>query len=219
LTMVAQATNIVCMSKDLTPHGAARGAAAASGSGLPPEPGPCFYEVERYCSEDSVGYLMRRVMLSLINEVDRRLESEGLTHVQWTPLYMLYKGKASTLAELARELQIDPGALTRTLDRLEAKGLCRRVRSTEDRRVSKLELTETGLAAAAQVPAVLSSVQNAYLKGFTHDEWQQLLDMLRRLSANADTMKANELAANQGGSQRAHARGHHGKTSAGDSEE
>jgi hypothetical protein len=39
------------------------------------------------------------------------------------------------------------------------------------------------------------------------------------LSANADTMKANELAANQGGSQRAHARGHHGKTSAGDSEE
>jgi hypothetical protein len=96
---------------------------------------------------------------------------------------------------------------------LEAKGLCHRVRSTEDRRVSKLELTETGLAAAAQVPAVLSSVQNAYLKGFTHDEWQQLLDMLRRLGANAEAMKAGDPVASQGAHQRGQARGPQGKAS------
>ncbi len=152
-------------------------------------PDATFYQVERYCSEDSVGFLMRRIVLSLINEVDRRLEGQGLTHAQWTPLFLLFKGKASTLAELARELQIDPGALTRTLDRLEAKGLCMRVRSTEDRRVSHLQLTEEGLAAAAQVPSVLSEVQNAYLKGFTEAEWRQLLDMLRRLGANAEAYK------------------------------
>jgi DNA-binding MarR family transcriptional regulator len=156
------------------------------------ESGEGFYKVERYCSEDSVGYLMRRVILSLINEVDRRLEVHDLTHAQWTPLFLLYKGRASTLAELARELQIDPGALTRTLDRLEAKGLCRRIRSTEDRRVSHLELTPDGLAAAAKVPEVLSEVQNAYLKGFTHEEWQQLLGMLRRLGANAEAYKDSQ---------------------------
>lgn len=152
-------------------------------------PDATFYQGERYRSEDSVGFLMRRIILSLINEVDRRLESLGLTHAQWTPLFLLFKGKASTLAELARELQIDPGALTRTLDRLEAKGLCTRVRSTEDRRVSHLQLTEEGLAAAAQVPSVLSEVQNAYLKGFSESEWLQLLDMLRRLGANAEAYK------------------------------
>lgn len=163
---------------------------------LPPPSSPvceAFYASERYCSDDSMGYLMRRVILSLINEVDRRLEVHDLTHVQWTPLYLLYKGKASTLAEMARELQIDPGALTRTLDRLESKGLCRRVRSTEDRRVSHLELTEEGLAAAAKVPEILSEVQNAYLKGFTHDEWQQLLSMLRRLAVNAEAFKDKDV--------------------------
>ena len=159
----------------------------------PKLPDATFYKVERYCSEDSIGFLMRRIILSLINEVDRRLESQGLTHAQWTPLFLLYKGKASTLAELARELNIDPGALTRTLDRLEAKGLCTRVRSTEDRRVSHLALTAEGLAAAAQVPSVLSEVQNAYLKGFTEAEWRQLLDMLRRLSANAEAFKDREV--------------------------
>lgn len=148
-----------------------------------------FYKAESYCSEESMGFMMRRIIHSLVNEVDRRLESQELTHAQWGPLYLIYKGRASTLAELARELQIDPGALTRTLDRLEAKGLCHRERSTEDRRVSHLSLTESGRASAAQVPFVLSELQNAYLQGFTVDEWQQLLGMLRRVLANADALK------------------------------
>ena len=58
------------------------------------------------------------------------------------PLFLILQGRATTLAELSRELQIDAGALTRTLDRLEAKGLCRRERSTEDRRVVNLALTD-----------------------------------------------------------------------------
>jgi DNA-binding MarR family transcriptional regulator len=149
-----------------------------------------FYEPETYCSEDSMGYMMRRLVLSLTNDVDRRLETLGLTQAQWGPLFMLYKGRASTLAELARELQIDPGALTRTLDRLEAKGLCKRERSVQDRRVSRLTLTEAGLHAASMVPPVLADVQNAYLQGFSKDEWQQMLGMLRRLLGNAEALRA-----------------------------
>lgn len=148
-----------------------------------------FYSAQGYRSEDSVGFLMRRIMLSLVTDVDRRLERIELTHAQWTPLFVIASGKASTLAELSRELQIDAGALTRTLDRLEAKGLCHRVRSTQDRRVAHLALTDEGKAAAAQVPVVLSEVLNAYLQGFSHPEWQSLLDMLRRMLANAESFR------------------------------
>ncbi len=158
-----------------------------------------FYRAQGYRSEDSVGFLMRRIMLSLVTDVDRRLERLGLTHAQWTPLFVIASGKASTLAELSRELQIDAGALTRTLDRLEAKGLCHRVRSTQDRRVAHLELTDEGKAAAAQVPVVLSEVLNAYLQGFSHAEWQSLLDMLRRMLANAESFRhPQELATPEG---------------------
>ena len=150
---------------------------------------PAFYEPDNYGREPSMGYLMRKVVMGLTTEVDRRLASLELTHAQWTPLFLLYKGQASTLAELSRELQTDAGAMTRTLDRLEAKGLLRRVRSEQDRRVSFLELTEAGMAAAAQVPPVLSDVQNAYLKGFSHAEWRQLLGMLERLLVNAESAR------------------------------
>jgi DNA-binding MarR family transcriptional regulator len=153
-------------------------------------PDEVFYRPEGYCSDDSVGYLMRRVIQSLTNEVDRRLAADGLTHAQWAPLFLLSKGQASTLAALSREMQIDPGALTRTLDRLEAKGLCRRVRSTEDRRVSLLELTDQGREAAAKVPAVLSAVQNAYLQGFSRQEWVMLVSLLQRLWCNAEALKS-----------------------------
>jgi hypothetical protein len=46
--------------------------------------------------------------------------------------------------------------------------------------------------AAAKVPQVLSSVMNAHMAGFSHDESRKLLDMLRRLLANGDAMRAPE---------------------------
>jgi DNA-binding MarR family transcriptional regulator len=94
------------------------------------------------------------------------------------------------LATLARELRTDPGAMTRTLDRLEAKGLCRRERSTEDRRVVHLSLTPAGEAATAPVPQLLCEISNELLTGFSHDEWQTFMTLLRRVAGNAETLQA-----------------------------
>ena len=99
---------------------------------------------------------------------------------------MLQRSRASTVAELARETQSDPGAMTRLLDRLEAKGFCRRQRSTDDRRVVRIELTPEGELAAQEVPIVLSEVLNEHLAGFSKTEWSQLKDMLKRMVANGE---------------------------------
>jgi asparagine synthase (glutamine-hydrolysing) len=74
--------------------------------------------------------------------------------------------------------------------RLEAKGLCRRVRSLEDRRVVNIELTDEGRAAALQVPEILSRVQNEHLAGFSEAEWEQLKSYLRRILDNAQALAA-----------------------------
>lgn len=148
-----------------------------------------FYKQGTFVRENSVGYLMRRIVNMMVTHVDKRLESHGLTHAQWTPLFLINQGRAHTLAELSRDLQLDAGALTRTLDRLEAKGLCTRERSTEDRRVVHLALTPEGETATAPVPSVLCDVTNTLLSGFTQDEWQTLMVLLRRMLANAETLK------------------------------
>ncbi len=145
-----------------------------------------FYEPVGYCVDESVGWLMKRALMSVAQAADRRLEPKGITHAQWAPLFMLLRCRASTVAELARETQSDPGAMTRLLDRLEAKGFCRRQRCTDDRRVVRIELTAEGEAAAREVPAVLSQVLNEHLAGFSKTEWSQLKDMLKRMVTNGE---------------------------------
>lgn len=150
-----------------------------------------FYRAEGYTPDDSVGYLMRRIIALLAQGVERELEPTGLTNAQWVPMLKLYMGRASTAAELARQCDLDAGSMTRLLDRLEAKQLCRRVRSCEDRRVVNLELTEAGRVAAQGIPATLCGVQNALLAGFSEEEWQTLKNYLRRMLDSAQTLHAS----------------------------
>jgi len=144
-----------------------------------------FYRAADYAPEESVGYLMRRVLALVAHEVERQLEGSDLTNAQWVPLFKLSMGQASTVAELARVCHLDAGAMTRLLDRVEAKGLCRRVRSVADRRVVNIELTDAGRIAAADIPVVLSRVQNANLAGFSEQEFETLKSFLRRILGNA----------------------------------
>ena len=150
-----------------------------------------FYKAETYEADESIGYLMRRILTAVSQSVEAQMCEPGSpTYPQWIPLHKLQMGKATTVAELARECQLDTGAMTRLLDRLEAKGLCRRVRSVADRRVVNIELTEEGDLSASQVPHVLSRVQNETLAGFTHAEWEQLKGYLRRILDNAQALQA-----------------------------
>ena len=152
-----------------------------------------FYKADGYLPDDTVGYLMRRVWTAVASEIERELESSDLTSAQWLPLLKRFMGQAFTVAELARGCHLDASAMTRLLDRLEAKGLCRRLRSVAVRRVVNVELTDNGRAAAEGIPAVLSRVQNAHLAGFSVEEFETLKGFLRRMLA---TMPAKVHASN-----------------------
>ena len=145
---------------------------------------PAFYVPGQYRPDQSVGYLMRKVLSSILSRADLQLASHDMTYVQWLPLYKLAMDEGNTVASLARDLETDPAAMTRVLDRLEAKGLVLRERSTTDRRVVCLALTPEGDKVAARVPAVLAEVLNGHLSDFSHDEWQLLLGLLRRMLVN-----------------------------------
>ena len=148
-----------------------------------------FYCPNDYRPNDSVGYLMRRIISLVAHGVERELEPTGLTNAQWVPLLKLHMGLASTVAELARECDLDAGSMTRLLDRLEAKELVRRSRSVDDRRVVNLALTDTGRAAAKGIPDVLCDIQNQLLAGFSVEEWQAMKGYLRRMLDTAQRIQ------------------------------
>ena len=151
---------------------------------------PAFYQGDCYVMAESMGHLLFQLMLSMRREIETRMAEHGLTDAQWKPLLMLKLGRAGTAFELAREMCVDAGAMTRMLDRLESKRLIERVRSETDRRVVHLQLTAEGESVVEHVPHVLAAVNNDFLRGFNKQEWAQLKELLQRMLVNGQAMQA-----------------------------
>jgi DNA-binding MarR family transcriptional regulator len=147
-----------------------------------------FYQAETYTPENSTGYLINRLAQTITREIDRRMIELGLTDAQWKPLMLLRQGSCLTATDLSRKACHDTGAVTRLLDRLENKGLIRRVRSEADRRVVNLELTTEGEQVSAEVPKILSELANQVLTGFSDEEFVIFRNLLNRALTNAQAL-------------------------------
>lgn len=154
---------------------------------LPPSAN--FYQADNFTSEPSLGWLLRQIKQSFVCQADKLLGVHDMTHAQWPPMLRLRFNGPMSSAALARDLAMDGGAMTRLLDRLEAKGLIQRERSVEDRRVVMVSLTETGATAMAAAPGVLSKVYNDHLAGFSDQEFRTLLELLQRLVDNGHAIR------------------------------
>lgn len=143
-----------------------------------------YYRGDAYPICESVGYLVKQIRSHLERAVDAEMVEHDLTGVQWGPLLMISHGLGNTAAEIARVAGVDTGAVTRMLDRLEGKGLIRRIPSPDDRRVVRLTLTRAGERLCGEIPFGLARVSNALLRGFTPAEFEALKGFLARMLAN-----------------------------------
>lgn len=153
------------------------------------------YDGANYEVAESVGHHLVSLVQMMRREVELRMARHDLTDAQWKPLWLLKLGRASSAIELAREMAVDAGSVTRMVDRLEAKGLLERVRSATDRRIVHLRLTAAGDTVARKVPFVLAAVNNEFLRGFSEPEWKQLRRLLGRMADNGAALQADAEAA------------------------
>lgn len=153
-----------------------------------------FYHADTYRLENSIGYLINRLGQQLSRELDRHMVDLGLTDAQWKPMLLLQQGACTTAGDIARATNLDAGAVTRLLNRLESKGLVRRSRSQQDRRVINLELSEAGRHVADQIPAIICEIANRLLQGFSEQEFQLLRSLLDRASHNLQLFSAAQQA-------------------------
>ena len=131
-----------------------------------------------------IGRLIKQVLNSLIRSIDERMQPLELTAMQWEPMLLLSLKRADTVAALARESQVDCGAMTRMLDRLEEKQLLRRKRSESDRRVVHLHLTDKGQKVVREILPVVFEELEVHLKDFRKDELLTLIQLLSRMVKN-----------------------------------
>ncbi len=142
----------------------------------------------RSAGEDlSVGQLMSCARASLLHKLDGELERFGLNSTHFLVLKHLGEGAARSAADLCRINRYDTGAMTRILDRLEQKGLVRRERGREDRRVVLLRLAPAGRALLPKLLAAATRVIEAHLAGFTAAEIEAFKGYLHRMIDNGQS--------------------------------
>jgi DNA-binding MarR family transcriptional regulator len=149
-----------------------------------------IYEVETYQPASCVGQLIYRVRAAQMSALDQELAQDPdlapleISAAQYTIISVLAKRGVDSAAQLCKDLSYDAGAMTRMIDRLEAKGLVNRRRCPEDRRLMKLELTEEGLAALPKLRECSVRVLNRLLRGFSLAEARQLEGFMVRMLQN-----------------------------------
>ena len=142
-----------------------------------------IYDTKNFEPRASLGFLIQRVRLEILDDLDHELEPLGITSAQYIILIRLSKEDATSASALCRGISYDPGAMTRMIDRLEKKGLLRRVRRADDRRKVDLELTAEGRAVQPKLIDAIVRVLNRRLRGFSKDEVQQFEGFLQRMLA------------------------------------
>ena len=150
------------------------------------------YDIETYQPRKGVGHLLSRVRSEMLTALDKALEADPelsaleISSAQFIVIAALaLADSAKSASDLCKGISYDAGAMTRMIDRLETKGLIRRSRRQDDRRVVYVELTEEGQRAFPRMRVVSMAVLNRFLRGFTQAEARQLESYLTRMLDNA----------------------------------
>lgn len=132
-----------------------------------------------------------RLEIVLWNQIDARLRQDhAISLAFFETLHSIGQARDGSLrvGDLARELRITVGATSKLADRVEAAGLIRRALDTDDRRASRLALTDAGARKLAEASATYSTALAATLDATLTADEQLLLHSLvaRLLSATTD---------------------------------
>lgn len=135
---------------------------------------------------EEVLVALRRVMRA-VDIHSRRLERElGLSGPQLVLLHVLKRLGEVPMGRLAREVHVSQATATALVDRLQAKGLAVRTRSTEDGRRVLVRLTPAGHRLLRHAPPPLQEHFVQRFQGMVDWEQDQILSSLQRLAQMMD---------------------------------
>jgi DNA-binding MarR family transcriptional regulator len=133
---------------------------------------------------------LRRVF-QVVNEQSKKAEHEtGLTGPQLWTIKTVAQKAPIMVSEIARCMYLHPATVVGILDRLEKQRLVVRKRSTEDRRVVKVELTEQGKTLVKRSPEI---AQGLLVSGLEELSTNKLLNIAQALDHMAIILGAQNI--------------------------
>ena len=135
--------------------------------------------------ETPIGLLVASVAKLLSREFDAALVAVGGSRSTWLVLQSLKAAGHRTQGELAEAMGIRQPTLSHHLDALERDGLVRRERTSDNRRVQRVTVTESGEALFLRLRRAAGAFEGRLRAGLDDTEVAELRRLLAQLAENA----------------------------------
>lgn len=135
--------------------------------------------------EAIVGYMVRRVQLSVWQDFGARFAEHGITPAKYSVVRLVGDNPGITPAGLAEALGVERSRMAVLIDDLERQGLLIRIASTVDRRSRAIFLTEFGQTQLPIYNRLVAASERQMRKRLRGDDPSVLMRMLRNLATPA----------------------------------
>ncbi len=131
--------------------------------------------------EQHLGYWLRRVSNEVSGEFKRALQARRTSVAEWVLLCHVEERSGITPGELAETLALTRGAVSKVIDKLEAKNWIAGSTSPEDNRVRLFSLTRSGSRVLPQLKQIADRNDQAFFGVLRNDERATLQRLLSQL--------------------------------------
>ncbi len=134
--------------------------------------------------QDTVGFRLTQVTRMRRNLIALMVEPLGLYVGQDLIMVQLWNEEGMTQSHLAERAGVDVSTMTKTLQRLERRGLVTRRQDSEDTRVWRVFLTEQGRALESSITEGWLEAEQRTFQGFTSEDRSLFVAFLQRIEKN-----------------------------------
>lgn len=135
------------------------------------------------------GYLIGQIYKiggRKFNELLKNADINEFNGSQGTILYSLWDKKELTIKEISKATGLAKTSLTSMLDRMVKSNLIEKVENTEDKRSTKIKLTEKALNLEKEYNSISDKMSNLYYQSFSENDIRQFEDYLQRILKNLE---------------------------------
>ncbi|WP_346935047.1 MarR family transcriptional regulator [Clostridium sp.] len=134
--------------------------------------------------DDCIAFITNKSAKKLADEFNRRLQEHGTTRVQWIALFYIGKAGEISQKELSDYMDIKESSMVRLIDRMEKEELVERRKDSEDRRITKIILTDRGKFLKEELMPIGQEFQNDVVKGISKENLEVFKAVLQRMTYN-----------------------------------
>ena len=131
-------------------------------------------------------YIVLSRAYKAINEhVNRGIQANGLNPTEFAVLELLYHKGDQPMQQIGGKILLASGSITYVVDKLEQKGLLRRIACPKDRRVTYAQITEAGKEFIQEIfPAHAEQIHHL-MSSLTDIEKEEAINLLKKLGLPA----------------------------------